>query len=214
MISGGCGRSEHHSNRIACMETTHASRLSYVLLTAGAVAAIAALDVVATANAHSAAARAERGKYLVQIMACGDCHTPLKMGANGPEPDMARFLSGHPESATLPPPPAAKGPWIWSGDATNTAFAGLWGISYAANLTPDRNTGLGIWTEQMFVDAIRTGHHMGRAREIQPPMPWTSYKQASDEDLKAIFAYLRTIKPVVNHVPEYQPPHVTSTEHS
>src|SRR5581483_12464542 len=187
------------------MDTTRSSRLSYVLMTGGAVVATAALALGATANAHTADARARRGKYLVQIMACGDCHTPMKMGPNGPEPDMARFLSGHPESAVLPPPPAAKAPWIWTGDATNTAFAGPWGISYAANLTPDPNGGLGIWTERMFVDAIRTGHHMGTAREIQPPMPWTSYKQASDQDLKAIFAYLRTITPVVNHVPDYRP---------
>jgi hypothetical protein len=191
------------------MKTTRSSRWSYVLLTGGAAVATAA--VALGAHAHAAEARTERGKYLVQIMACGDCHTPMKMGPNGPEPDMTRYLSGHPESAALPPPPAAKGPWIWAGDATNTAFAGPWGISYAANLTPDQNTGLGIWTEQMFVDAIRTGHHMGHARDIQPPMPWTSYKQASDQDLKAIFAYLRTITPVVNHVPDYRPPHPAST---
>jgi cytochrome c553 len=189
------------------METTHASRLSYVLLTAGAVAAIAALDVVATANAHAADAHAARGKYLVHIMACSDCHTPMKMGANGPEPDMARFLSGHPESATLPPPPAAKGPWIWSGDATNTAFAGPWGISYAANLTPDRNTGLGIWTEDMFVRAVRTGRHMGgNGRPILPPMPWPNLAQQTDDDLKAIFAYLRQIPAVKNKVPDPLPP--------
>ena len=105
----------------------------------------------------------------------------------------------------MPPPPASREPWMWSGDATNTAFAGPWGISYAANLTADANTGLGIWTEKMFVDAMRTGRHMGAARSIVPPMPWMSLGHATDEDLKAIYAYLRTVTPVVNHVPDYAP---------
>ena len=105
----------------------------------------------------------ERGKYLVTIAACSDCHTPMKMGPNGPEPDMSRMLSGHPEGfpAVEPPKLAPDAPWNWSGAATSTAFAGPWGISYAFNLTPDQNTGLGIWTEEMFVKAMRTGRHMG-----------------------------------------------------
>ena len=88
----------------------------------------------------------------------------------------------------LPAHPLA-GPWLWAGAATNTAFAGPWGISYAANLTPDQNTGLGIWTEEMFVKAMRTGRHMGSSREILPPMPWPALRNATDEDLKAIYAY-------------------------
>ena len=88
--------------------------------------------------------------------------------------------------------------------ATNTAFAGPWGISYTANLTPDQNTGLGIWTEEMFLKAIRTGRHMGVSREILPPMPWPAFRNATDEDLKSIYAYLRSIKPVANHVPDAQ----------
>jgi hypothetical protein len=151
-------------------------------------------------------ARAERGRYLVSIMACNDCHTPLKMGAAGPEPDMSRFLSGHPETVATPPPPALDRAWAWAGAGTNTAFAGPWGVSYTANLTPDRNTGLGTWTAEMFVNAIRTGRHMGVSRPINPPMPWQLYRNATDEDLEAIYAFLRTIPPVVNHVPEYAPP--------
>lgn len=156
--------------------------------------------------AKTASSRVERGKYLVTILGCNDCHTPFKMGPKGPEPDMTRMLSGHPESMKLPPPPAALGPWIWFGLGTNTAYAGPWGVSYASNLTPDQNTGLGIWTEDMFVKAIKTGKHMGTAREIQPPMPWPWYGQATEEDLKAVYAYLRTIPPIVNHVPDWQPP--------
>jgi mono/diheme cytochrome c family protein len=155
--------------------------------------------------------RVERGQYLVGVFGCNDCHTPFKMGANGPEPDMTRFLSGHPEQmGALQPPAKAQDPWLWAAAATNTAFAGPWGISYAANLTPDQNTGLGIWTEEMFVRAIRTGRHMGTSRAILPPMPWPALRNASDEDLKSIYAYLRTVAPIANHVPDVQTPAQTS----
>ena len=162
--------------------------------------------VPAAAQKSSAGAAVSRGKYLVEIMACNDCHTPLKMGANGPEPDMTRMLAGHPEGMTLPLPPPAAGPWVWSGLASNTAFAGPWGISYTANLTPDKNTGLGIWTEEMFLKAMRTGKHMGPSRAIQPPMPWTWIGKATDADLKAMFAYLKSVPSVSNHVPAYSEP--------
>lgn len=152
------------------------------------------------------AAKVQRGEYLVEIMGCNDCHTPWKMGPQGPEPDMDRFLSGHPEQ--IGPLPTAKDarPFLWSGFATNTAFSGPWGVSYAFNLTPEQNTGLGIWTEEMFMQTIRTGRHMGVSRPINPPMPWPAYRNATDDDLKAIYAYLRTIKPIVNRVPEYKAP--------
>jgi hypothetical protein len=81
-----------------------------------------------------------------------------------------------------------------------------WGISYAANLTPDRETGLGAWTEQNFVDTMRTGRHMGRGRPILPPMPWQMVKNLTDQDLKAVFAYLRTLPTVKNRVPQPTPP--------
>jgi hypothetical protein len=139
-------------------------------------------------------------------MSCNDCHTPFKMGPKGPEPDMSRMLSGHPEQMKLPPPPKPVGPWIGAFTATDTAFAGPWGITYAANLTPDQNTGLGIWTEDMFLKALKSGKHMGTSREIQPPMPWQWLGRATDEDLKAIFAYLKSIPPISNHVPDYEPP--------
>jgi hypothetical protein len=103
---------------------------------------------------------------------------------------------------TLPPPPAPSGPWIVASTATNTAWAGPWGISYTANLTPDPETGLGQWTEQQFVDTIRTGRRQGRGREILPPMPWPAFKNYNDADLKAMFAYLRSIPPMKNKVPD------------
>jgi mono/diheme cytochrome c family protein len=146
----------------------------------------------------------ERGKYLVWTGGCNDCHTPKKMGAQGvPELDTARLLSGHPEEPKLPPPPALPpGPWLALFSWDLTAAAGPWGVSYAVNLTPDENTGIGIWTEEMFVKAMRTGKHMGTSRPILPPMPWETIKNYTDEDLKAIFAYLRSIPPVKNRVPE------------
>jgi hypothetical protein len=91
---------------------------------------------------------------------------------------------------------------------TMTAFAGPWGVSYAANLTPDKETGMGNWTEEMFVTALRTGKHGGVAngRPILPPMPWNWFAKLNDSDLKAIFAYLKTVKPIKNAVPVSMPP--------
>jgi mono/diheme cytochrome c family protein len=164
-------------------------------------AAIAAENEAAKTGA--AAEKLARGKYLVTVAGCNDCHTPWKMGPSGPEPDMSRMLSGHPESAALPPPPKLPaGPWIVTAAATNTAWSGPWGVSYTANLTPDPETGLGKWTLRNCVDTIRTGRHMGRGRPILPPMPIPMYKNFTDEDLEAIYGYLRTIPVVSNRVPE------------
>ena len=145
------------------------------------------------------------GRYLVTVMGCNDCHTPFKMGKNGPEPDMTRMLSGHPEGMKMPPPPRVEMPWLMVGSATNTAWAGPWGVVYTANLTPDQNTGIGIWTEDMFIRAMRSGKHMGTSRTILPPMPWPWYGKMRDEDLKAVFAYLKSIPPIRNRVPDPEP---------
>jgi len=145
--------------------------------------------------------RVERGRYLAAIGGCADCHTPLKLGPEGPEPDLTRHLAGHPEEVELPPPDLRPGPWF-AATAGMTAWAGPWGISYAANLTPDEETGMGIWTEQMFVDAMRTGKHMGVSRDILPPMPWRNLAALTDDDLKAVYAYLRSVPPVRNSVPD------------
>jgi hypothetical protein len=145
--------------------------------------------------------RIQRGAYLVGMMGCNDCHTPWKMGPAGPEPDLSRALTGHPQDAVLPPAPAAAGPWIWHGSATNTAFAGPWGVSFTANLTPDKETGLGSGTEEMFIATMRTARHQGKGRPILPPMPVKMIGKANDEDLKSIFAYLQSLAPVKNKVP-------------
>lgn len=145
-----------------------------------------------------------RGAYLVKAMACADCHTPWKMGPNGPEPDFSLGLSGHPEKMTLPPPPSAQGPWIAGNSATNTAFWGPWGVSYASNLTPDRETGIGTWRPDDFVKTIRTGKHLGAGRPLQPPMPWPAFSKLNDRDLKAMFAYLTSQPGMPNRVPPPQ----------
>ena len=163
-------------------------------------------SAAAAPAAAPASANVGGGGYLVVVMGCNDCHTPYKMGKNGLEPDMSRMLSGHPENLKMPPPPKLQEPWGMVGAVTNTAWAGPWGISYTSNITPDQNTGIGIWTEDMFIKAMRTGKHMGTSRTILPPMPWPWYGQMRDEELKAIFAYLKSIPPIHNRVPDPTPP--------
>lgn len=158
------------------------------------------------ASAASPADELRRGAYLVGIGGCADCHTPMKMGPKGPAPDFSRGLSGHPQEVPLPPAPAAQGPWIWGGAATNTAFWGPWGISYAANLTPDAETGLGAWTPAQFVATMKKGLHLGVGRPIAPPMPWQAYGRMTESDLLAMFAFLRSQPAIKNAVPAYQPP--------
>ena len=174
-----------------------------LMLFANAPGARAADPAAAGADAQKLA----RGKYLVTVAGCNDCHTPWKMGPKGPEPDMSRMLSGHPDSMALPPAPKLpEGPWIVTVAATNTAWSGPWGVSYTANLTPDPETGLGKWTQRNFTETIRTGRHMGRGRPILPPMPIPMYKHFTDADLEAIFSYLQTIPAIKNRVPEPLPP--------
>ena len=159
----------------------------------------------------AAAARVERGRYLVASVGCDDCHTTKKMGPKGPEPDMTMHLAGHPEGAPMPPAPQVNGPWLAVASHDLTAWSGPWGVSYAMNLTPDENTGIGSWSETTFVQAIRTGKHMGVSRPILPPMPWTAFRNLSDEDLRSIYAYLRTVKPIHNRIPDPEPPPAEQT---
>lgn len=187
------------------MNTRQRITVITVILIAVAIAA----SITATAASREASrteaqkkAQIARGKHLVGFGGCNDCHTPLKMGPKGPEPDMSRALSGHPQNVVMGPAPQAQGGWMWSGAGTNTAFAGPWGISYAANLTPDRLTGTGIWNEEMFIKTIRTGRHWGVGRPILPPMPYQAVQQLNDDDLKAVFAYIHSLKPIKNQVPD------------
>jgi mono/diheme cytochrome c family protein len=165
--------------------------------------------IVLTSIVHAAepSPAAKRGEYLVTTGGCGDCHTPLKIGANGPEPDASRLLSGHPEALVMPPAPKLPaGPWLVVVSATNTAWAGPWGVSFTANLTSDAETGIGRWTVKQFADTMRSGRHLGVGRPVLPPMPIPAYRNFNDADLAAIFAYLQTVPAVRNRVPHPVPP--------
>jgi hypothetical protein len=150
----------------------------------------------------------KRGEYLVTIMGCNDCHSPKSMGPQGPQLVPELILSGYPaDRPQLKVEPAAfkKGWVLLNGDLTSAA--GPWGVSFAANLTSDP-TGIGSWTEENFKRALKEGKFKGMpgGRTLLPPMPWQNYANISDEDVSAIFAYLKSTKPVKNVVPAPIPP--------
>jgi mono/diheme cytochrome c family protein len=150
--------------------------------------------------------RIARGKQLVIEGNCDFCHTPLIETKEGPVPDMKRRLSGHPRDREIPRLPAAgigSPEWIeFLGTLDSTEWAGPWGLVFSKNITPDPETGIGKWTEDIFVETIRTGRHIDLKRDVLPPMPWQDYGMLGDEDLKSIFAYLMTVPPVKNAVPK------------
>ncbi|MCK6603614.1 MAG: c-type cytochrome [Ignavibacteriaceae bacterium] len=179
--------------------------LGIAALTALIIAGCKAKVETENKPADTAASKEElvkRGEYLVAIAGCDDCHSPKVFGPEGPSIDMQKRLSGHPQDAELPPvnKDAMKN-WVLFG-MQNTTAAGPWGISFAANITSDES-GIGNWTEEQFIKAMREGKYKGldNSRPLLPPMPWQSYKNMTDEDLKAVFAYLMTTKPVKNIVP-------------
>lgn len=148
----------------------------------------------------------ERGKYLVGIMGCNDCHSPKIMGPQGPQLDPERLLSGYPAGRPLPAMPTNNEGWaLMTMDLT--AAVGPWGTSFAANLTSDE-TGIGNWTEEQFERALRHGLYKGLegSRPLLPPMPWQNLVNMDPEDMKAVFAYLKSTKPVENVVPAPIPP--------
>ncbi|RIA09746.1 cytochrome c [Flavobacteriaceae bacterium MAR_2010_72] len=155
----------------------------------------------------NAEAMIKRGEYLVNSIGCADCHSPKIMGPNGPMDDPDRFLSGAPHDLKLP----AYDPKIINDfvlfDYSLNAAVGPWGTSFSANLTPD-DTGIGTWTEKQFITAIKKGKYKGLegSRDLLPPMPWHYYSNLTGEDLKSIFAYLKTIRPIENIVPSPIPP--------
>ena len=148
------------------------------------------------------------GEHLVIVSACHDCHTPKKMGPMGPEIDSSLLLAGHIAGSPTPDVNRKeiqdKG-LVVTGDLTT--WVGPWGVSYTANLTSD-TTGTGMWKEEQFMLAIREGKLKGLSggRALLPPMPWQMYRNMTDDELKAIFAYLKTTKPVKNVVPPPMPP--------
>lgn len=153
--------------------------------------------------------KVKRGEYLVTVIGCGDCHTPKIMTPQGPAPDMERYLSGY--NAEMPlgeydTTLAASGQWaLFKGDLT--AAAGPWGVSFAANITSD-GTGIGNWSLENFRKAMQEGKYKGidNSRPLLPPMPWQNFAQLTDDDIEAMFEYLKTVKPVKNLVPQAIPP--------
>ena len=158
---------------------------------------------------HGYDSEAAWGHHLVPVGGCNDCHTPKKMGPHGPEFDSTLMLSGHP--AGMPKIDVDRKAMEKKGLVVTmdlTEWVGPWGVSYAANLTPDP-TGTGNWTIENFMLALREGKAKGLAasRTLLPPMPWNEVtKHYKDDEIKAIFAYLRTVKPVSNNVPAPLPP--------
>lgn len=150
----------------------------------------------------------KRGDYLVMTMGCDDCHSPKVMSPKGPMVDQEHRLSGSPSGMQLPPTASTAGfdGWVLM-SMDQTVAKGPWGTSYAANITSD-STGIGAWSEAQFFTALRKGKWKGLegTRDLMPPMPWPNYGQLSDTDLKAMFAYLKSTKPVKNVVPAWQPP--------
>lgn len=137
------------------------------------IALLLAATLSGTAKADEA--QIERGRYLTQIAGCSDCHTPGHFLGN---PDMTRFLGGSDVGFEVP---------------------GV-GIVYGPNLTPDDETGLGTWTANQVVDAIRTGM-TPEGRGLVPVMPWPNLATLNDEDANAIAAFLQSLDPVSNNVP-------------
>jgi len=143
------------------------------------------------------------GEHLVKVAGCNDCHTPKKMGPNGPELDMSLMLSGHPSQ--MPPADFDKNEAAKKGlivTQTFTAWTGPWGITYAANLTSDA-TGIGGWKEEQFLKCLHEKKWMGLegTRPLMPPMSMMPVTEMSDDELKAIFAYLKTTPPIKNVIP-------------
>ena len=137
------------------------------------VARMLMLGLILAAPTARAETPLERGTYLMQgIVACGNCHTPKG-----------------PDGAPIPGMEMAGGFAI---DAP--VFRAV-----ASNLTPDKETGIGAWTDQEIIDAIRNGRRPD-GRVLGPPMPFENYRRMSDADAKAIVAYLRALKPVSNKV--------------
>lgn len=159
-------------------------------------------ELQSNASAVTPDSLVKRGAYLVAIMNCNDCHSPKIMTEHGPQPDTTRLLSGYPAGMPLPKIDTSQlQSWVLF-NHTETATVGPWGVSFAANITSDA-TGIGNWTEAQFIKCLREGKLKGmdNTRPLLPPMPWPGIAKASDEDLKAIFAYLKSVPPVQNRVP-------------
>lgn len=189
------------------------NNLRTALLLAVAVGAFTACSNVKSTNdaekpLPTAADLVRRGDYLVNSIGCDDCHSPKRMGAKGPEVIPELRLSGYPADRPVAKPDLKnlqQGYVLLGADLTSAV--GPWGTSFAANITP-AETGIGTWTEHNFITAMRTGKIKGQenGRPMLPPMPWFNFAKLTDDDLKAMFAYLKSLPAVENRVPAPLPP--------
>jgi hypothetical protein len=157
----------------------------------------------------------ERGKLLITVGDCEVCHTPKKFGPMGPELDSTRRFSGRPAGMEVAQiDTSLLNNWAYLSHDLSS-FVGPWGVSFPANLTPDNETGIGTWQPEMFINAIRTGKHLGVAdgRPILPPMTTSTLAQLTDEDLKAMFTYLKSMPAIKNKVPDPIPPQGLASLH-
>lgn len=132
-------------------------------------------------DAQGDSAAIERGKYLVELLGCGACHTS---GALVGEPDLGAALAGSDIGIAFTTPLQNRYP----------------GVVYAANITPDMDTGIGRWSLDQIVAAIRRGAGK-HGRNLAPVMPWPGYARVSDDDAYSIARYLQQIEPVRHKVP-------------
>jgi len=148
-----------------------------------------------------------RGKYLVNAMACGDCHSPHDQTGR---PIPGKEFSGHPEGAPLPnwDPQMLKQGVVSTIAPTLTAFAGPFGLAVAPNLTPDLETGMVVSAEGL-IESWRSGKHWKFNRPVLPPMPIEHYKSLSDEDIRAIYSYLMSLPAIKNTTPTSAPAMLT-----
>jgi hypothetical protein len=161
-----------------------------------------------TPHLRNLSAEARQGERLVANGRCHACHTPAKVEGDRLVPDASRLLSGYPDRFEGQESSRLHAGWLGIAIASRSAFIGPWGTSFAANLTPDRETGLGGWTEENFVHVMRTGRHLWSGELFLPPMRKEAFDRYSDSELKAIWAYLRSVPPVRNEVPTARPPAV------
>lgn len=189
---------------VSCNDEENLSAVSTDKLSANVVSALKPEDLVT------------RGEFLITVGGCNDCHSPKIFKDGMMIIDSSKMLSGHQLNSPLPKVnKSSLKPGEWASMAPDaTAFAGPWGISYAANLSSDSATGIGAWSESDFIKIFRTGKHLGHAsgRPILPPMPWYNLSKLKEEDLKAMYAYLQSTTPVSNRVPAPVPPNEVQTQ--
>ena len=153
--------------------------LALCVLALAAVALTGAAPPSGTSASKASASKIERGRYLVMICGCNDCHTPGNLYG---QPDFDRQLSG-----------------------SELGWQGPWGVTYPRNLTPDMETGIGKWTSADIMKTFRSGVRPDGST-LLPPMPWQAYSAMNDEDASAVAAFLKSLKPVHHKAPDRVPP--------